>query len=257
MSLGILIKKRMGKKEMILAVAFVIIATVITFSVQSETPSSAVVVGEYESPQSSGITKAIRLHDRALDFFDVEEILFPRGVCLPAAHELYGSISYVPVDVSAGYSTSGAERTSTYSFVIDRHEKFGTIDFVKSPTFLAHLDVDSLITISSEAIVRVPKAKRTTYMIEDLYATTIGDKMYIKLGRFSTPSTDCIFVVKEDKAYCDCDVHTIEGISVAGITSPSPVETRYKDLVKQAEETLKGQIPERATKEGVAVSRVY
>jgi len=221
-------------------------------------PTGGVIVNKYLSPEASEQTRAYTLHHRALDFFDLDGVVFPEGVCIPAAHELYGNVAYVPVDVSAGFSTSGQERTETMSFVIDRHERFGTIDFVKSPTFLSELNADSLISISSEAIVRVPKAERTTYLVMDLYGETVGPFIYITKGRFSTPTTDCIFLVEGGYALCDCDIHTIKGISVAGITAPSPTETRYEVLVEQTRERL-ANLPidqEHTMEKDIAISKV-
>ena len=189
------------------------------------------------SPTGAAITKsygeetyAVRLHDRAIDFFGVADLRFPTGSCMSIVEELYSNIAYAPNMATAGYSTRGIERLSTLSFVIDFDEIFGTIDFVKSPLFLGEQDSDSLISISTEAIVRLPKAVRTTYYVMDLYG--ISDTYFwVTRGRFSTPTMDCVFVTQNGDALCDCQVHTIKGISVAGITQPSTVETRYKELL--------------------------
>jgi len=242
--------------HVIIAVGIMLILTVMSFTPTGITGWT--IVAEYLAPGSDSENRANRLHDDALEFFDVEEIIFPNGVCIPAAHELYGGVAYVPIDTSVGYSTSGPERISTLSFVIDRTEKYGTIDFVKTATFLASENADSLITLSTEAIVRVPKRIRTTYLIMDLYGNTVGPFMYITGGRFSTPSTDCIFLVVNGRALCDCDIHTIKGIAVGGILVPSEVEGKYDELRARAEEKIEkaGGIGEASEKGYIAVSTI-
>lgn len=225
----------MNSRELTLLFGFAMVLGLTLIAAAANPPTGAVQVATYTGPddEATGV-KALRLHDRALDFFNTKELIFPKGVCMPAAHELYGNVAYVPIDVSAGFSTSGTERFSTISFVIDRHERYGTADFVKSPTFLKDQQSDALISISSEAIVRVPKADRTTYLIMDLYGLIDGPYMFVNKGRFSTPTTDCIFVVNNGQAYCDCDIHTIKGIAIGGVTAPPPAEDRYKELEERS-----------------------
>jgi hypothetical protein len=181
-----------------------------------------------------GETRAYSLHSHAMDFFRTSEIVFPPSVCSQALGDLYDSVARATLDVSTGFRTNGEERLSTLSFVIDRTEKYGTADFVKSPTFI-YRHVDSLISINTEAVVRVPKETRTTYVVMDLYGSTsptpMGSFFLVQGGRFSTPSTDCFFVYVNGRTVCDCDVHGIQGIAIGGVTSPPFVEENYAALL--------------------------
>lgn len=183
-----------------------------------------------------GETRAYSLHSYAMDFFGTSEIVFPPSVCSQNLNDLYSSVARVPLDVSTGFKTSGVERLSTLSFVIDRTEKYGTADFVKSPTFI-YPYVDSLISINTEAVVRVPKETRTTYVVMDLYGasspTPRGSLFLVHGGRFSTPTIDCFFVYVNGRTVCDCDVHSIQGIAIGGVTSPPFVEENYATLLNK------------------------
>lgn len=179
-------------------------------------------------------TMAYSLHSHAMDFFRTSEMIFPPSVCSQSLADLYDDVARAPLDVSTGFRTTGDERLSTLSFVIDRTEKYGTADFVKSPTFL-YPHVDSLISINTEAVVRVPKETRTTYVVMDLYGsptrTPGGSFFLVQGGRFSTPSVDCFFVNVGGRTVCDCDVHSIQGIAIGGVTSPPFVEENYLTLL--------------------------
>jgi hypothetical protein len=179
-------------------------------------------------------TMAYSLHSHAMDFFGTSELIFPPSQCSQTLSDLYNDVARAPLDVSTGFSTTGGERLSTLSFVIDRTEKYGTADFVKSPTFI-YRHVDSLISINTEAVVRVPKETRTTYVVMDLYGssspTPRGSLFLVQGGRFSTPSVDCFFVYVNGRTVCDCDVHSIQGIAIGGITSAPFVEENYAALL--------------------------
>lgn len=179
-------------------------------------------------------TMAYSLHSHAMDFFGTSEIVFPPSVCSQTLSDLYDDVARSSLDVSTGFITTGSERLSTLSFVIDRTEKYGTADFVKSPTFI-YRHVDSLITINTEAVVRVPKETRTTYVVMDLYGsssqTSRGSLFLVQGGRFSTPSVDCFFVYVNGRTVCDCDVHSIQGIAIGGVTSAPFVEDNYVALL--------------------------
>ena len=82
---------------------------------------------------------------------------------------------------------------------------------------------DSMISINTEAVVRTPKDTRKTFFNMDLYGVT-NQFFYVQRGRFSTPSLDCEFVNQEGTAICECEVHSIRDIAVAGIPNPLRVE---------------------------------
>jgi|GEM_PF-1791009 len=171
------------------------------------------------------------LHSHAMDFFKTSEIVFPPSVCGQSLQDLYDEVARAPLDVSTGFKTTGSERLSTLSFVVDRTEKYGTADFVKSPTFI-YPNVDGLISINTEAVVRVPKETRTTYVVMDLYGASSRSSLFeVKGGRFSTPSVDCFFVNIYNRTVCDCDVHSIQGIAIGGVTSSPIVEENYRALL--------------------------
>lgn len=183
---------------------------------------------------AAGDTRAYSLHSHAMDFFGTSEVVFPPSQCSQTLSDLYDDVAREVLDVSTGFRTTGSERLSTLSFVIDRTEKYGTADFVKSPTFI-YRHVDSLISINTEAVVRVPKETRTTYVVMDLYGssapTPMGSFFLVQGGRFSTPSTDCFFIYVNGRTVCDCDVHSIQGIAIGGVTSPPFVEENYVALL--------------------------
>jgi len=183
---------------------------------------------------AAGETRAYSLHSHAMDFFGTSEIVFPPSQCSQTLSDLYDSIARPQLDVSTGFKTSGSERLSTLSFVIDRTEKYGTADFVKSPTFI-YPHVNSLISINTEAVVRVPKETRTTYVLMDLYGssnpTPRGSLFFVHGGRFSTPTVDCFLVYVNGRTVCDCDVHSIQGIAIGGVTSSPVAEENYASLL--------------------------
>ena len=222
------------------------IALVFALFLEGNLGLGAATLGSYEPPLPDR-SASLTLHDYAIKFFEIEDIKFPDGVCLPVAHELYGDVAYNSVDVTVGYKTTGEHRMATTNFVlsdgVNRNERYGTIDFVKSSAILKKEESDSFISISSEAVARVPKATRATYLIMDMFGTTIGSNMYITRGRWSIPSMDCIFLIKEGYAFCNCDVHTIKGIAVGGITRPPEAEERYLDLVEQTRQIINESFP--------------
>lgn len=181
-------------------------------------------------------TKLLSLHDHGLRFFQVADVVFPpNSVCAGTAMDIYSDIAMTPLDKIDGYVTSGVERFSTQNFVIDRINRYGTADFVKSPTFVEN--ADSMISINSEAVVSVPRGIRHTFLVMDLYGVTVnrpyGPVFAVTRGRYSTPSIDCVFVVQGKNTVCDCDVHSIQGIAVGGVTSPPLVQDTYRQLIEK------------------------
>jgi len=175
---------------------------------------------------------ALTLDDHATKFFEVKNIVFPYGDCMQSIQDIYGDVAYVPIDASTGYLSQGYDRFGTLSFVVERHELYGTMDFIKSPKFLAEKGADSQISVSSEAIVRVPKAIKRTYFVMDLLGVTQNEILHITKGRLSTPTADCIFWAQNGEASCQCNTHTIMGIAVGGVTAAPRVEERMSELFK-------------------------
>lgn len=172
--------------------------------------------------EENGKSHAMVLHNIITDFFGIQGINFPNGKCGDIAQELYGNIAFNSLDTSAGYGTTGPDRIATLNFVVDRTEKYGTVDMAKGSEIIQDGTTDSFISINTETIVRVPKEVRTTYFSMDLYGISNGAFM-ISHGSFSTPSVDCTFVTKNSMAICNCVSHPITGIRVAGITGLRPV----------------------------------
>ncbi len=153
------------------------------------------------------------------EFFHDADINFPDGGCGDIAQELYGNIAYSPLDTSAGYGTTGADRLSTMNFVIDRTARYGTLDMAKGNEIISDGSTDSFISINTETIVRVPKEVRTTYFAMDLYGFS-DNEFIVSHGSFSTPSVDCTFITRNGRAICNCSSHPITGIRIAGIAVP-------------------------------------
>jgi len=226
------------RHQLILFASVGIIMFFVLLNVNIPSPTGGFLTKTYAEEESQ--TYSMQLHRRAKNFFQVADIVFPPDSCGYMAQELYGNIAFKSVQVTEGFQTNGAERLSTLSFVVDFDDVFGTIDFVRSPRFLAEQNSDNLISISTEAIVRLPKSSRTTYYAMDLYG--VSDTFYyVTRGRFSTPTVDCVFVVENGDTMCDCDIHTISGIAVAGITEASAVETRYQDLLRRVKNETPSQ----------------
>lgn len=173
---------------------------------------------------------AVTLHHLLTQFFNVNSIRFPANACAPITESLYTNIAHTPINVNVGYSTQGPERVKTFSFITGRTIHYGTADFVKGTPIINDGESDSLVSLNVESIVRVPKDERTTYLFIDFYGNTQGSEYVVNKGRFATPSTECAFIVRNGNAYCDCEAHTISGISVAGITAYRAPNGYYTEL---------------------------
>lgn len=167
-------------------------------------------------------TYAIKLHHIANDFFGISGLQFPGGGCGEIAQQLYSQIVSYSLDETSGFSTSGENRLATIGFDMDQKETFGTLDMIKGSVLMNNNPEDSFISISAEAIVRIPKEIKTTYYFMDLYGTSDG-VFVVNRGSFSTPTADCSFVVKEGMADCKCNVHRVSGIRTGGITALRPI----------------------------------
>ncbi|VVB81900.1 Uncharacterised protein [uncultured archaeon] len=172
----------------------------------------------------------VMLNDVVRDFFAVGYVDFPSGGCGDVAASLYDNIFLTPLDATTGFATVGVDRLATVNFVIDRTERLGTLDMMSR----SDGGENAVLNVNAEAVVNIPKQSRSTFVVMDLYGTTT-DKFYVTKGRFSTPSLDCTFVTRNDQTVCDCKVHSITGIAVAGITSPTPPPEIYEFLQKRAE----------------------
>ncbi|MBW3018703.1 hypothetical protein KY329_00775 [Candidatus Woesearchaeota archaeon] len=190
-----------------------------------------------------GETKALTLNNRAELFFGVDNIILPYGQCMQPIQDLYSGVADTAVYSTSGYSGYGENRFATTTFIIDMDEIYGTMDFVKSPEFLADRDADSYIALSSEAVIRVPKATKRTYLVMDLLGVTRGRTLFLTKGRMSTPTTDCIFWIADDGTKCNCNIHTTMGIALGGVTAAPKVEERMRSLFSElGEESLYGEI---------------
>ena len=161
--------------------------------------------------------------DRVHEFFGVGGVVFPIGNCGDIAQGLYESTISTPANEMVGFKTEGPSRAATVNFVLDRIRHFGTIDMIKGASIIDDPYADSMISINTEAVVRTPKETRKTFYNMDLYGIT-NQFFYVHHGRFATPSLDCKFVNQDGQAICDCQVHSIRDIAVAGIPNPLRVE---------------------------------
>jgi len=173
---------------------------------------------------------AMTLDDIASRFFNIAYIDFPAGGCGEVASDLYNLVFLQPLDATAGFSTSGNDRLATINFVIGRTEHVGTLDMMNKAPGTGD---NAVLNLNAEAVVNIPKQSRSTFLVMDLHGITGEGKFYVTKGRFSTPSIDCSFITRTDQTVCDCKVHSITGIAVAGITSPTPPPEIYEFLQKQ------------------------
>lgn len=167
-------------------------------------------------------TYAVKIHHIVNKFFDVAGLQFPEGNCGEIAKQLYAHIVSHSVDETAGFITSGTSRLATISFDMEQLDTFGTIDMIKGPVLMDDKPEDSFISISAEAIIRIPKEIKTTYYFMDLYGETDG-VFQISRGSFSTPTADCTFAISNGKEECTCETHRVSGIRTGGITSLRPI----------------------------------
>ena len=167
-------------------------------------------------------TKTSAPADQIHEFFLVDDVIFPIGGCGDIAKGLYESTLKQQANEMVGFKTEGPTRAATINFVLDRIRKFGTVDMITG-NLIDDPYADSLISINTEAVVRTPKETRKTFYNMDLYGIA-NQYFYIQHGRFATPSLDCTFFNKEGYAVCDCEVHAIRDIAVAGIPNPLRVE---------------------------------
>ncbi|MBW2970435.1 hypothetical protein KY309_02025 [Candidatus Woesearchaeota archaeon] len=173
---------------------------------------------------------AVNLNDVISDFFGVYSVEFPDS-CGNVARDLYDNVAFRSIDDTAGFATPGNERIASINFVIDRTERIGTLDMLRMSPDTGE---NAMISLNVESAVWVARNVRHNFMAMDLFGRT-ADVFYVTRGRFSTPSIDCFFVVHKGRTVCDCKVHSISGISVAGITSYNPPDEYYDILMERAE----------------------
>lgn len=191
-------------------------AIVIVFFISSTTTiTGGAIIGDSESYSH---TPADKVHN----FFGVNGIVFPAQNCGEIALGLYNNIADKAADDMAGFATTGQNKAATVNFILDRIRLVGTIDMIKGDMIQDPYS-DSMISINSEAVVRTPKDTRKTFFNMDLYGVA-NDLFYVQRGRFATPSLDCDFINQNGIALCECQVHSIRDIAVAGIPNPLRVE---------------------------------
>jgi len=163
------------------------------------------ITGNYAKTVNSHVT----------DFFSITGIAFPPNECGKIVKELYDDFAFVPTDTTVGFESSGVK---TLNFVVDRTERYGTIDMARGLTIVGNEGADSAISINAESIVRVPKTQRFNFLAIELYGLS-KDRFFVTHGAFSTPGIDCVFDMRSGQV-CDCDVHRIRDIRISGITAP-------------------------------------
>lgn len=170
--------------------------------------ASSAITGDFVI---SGENRAMTLDSLVTGFFNVESVRFPVGGCGDVARQLYDDVATPSLDVSTGFQTLGSNSVSTINFVIDRTERLGTLDMGKGMALVKGADGDSFISLSVDAVVRVPKALRFTTITLNLHGMHQRD-FVVTSGVFTTPSFDCAFRAQDGRAVCDCTMHPQEGI---------------------------------------------
>ncbi|MEM3154369.1 MAG: hypothetical protein QW165_02250 [Candidatus Woesearchaeota archaeon] len=206
---------------------FLCIGIVIFFAlmhVEMLSLTGAAIVKDYTGKESY----AMNMHATVLKFLQVEGITYPHHVCTEIAKELYLNIAQPSAVVTAGFASSGPERVASINFVTEWDDVYGTIDIIHGKEILSDYDADTMMSISVESIVRLPKRARANFFSLDLFGFS-RDRFYITEGKFSTPSFDCYFGRENGELMCDCDAHPIAGIEIAGITGVrAPLDIRAK-----------------------------
>ncbi|PIN76244.1 hypothetical protein COV18_00395 [Candidatus Woesearchaeota archaeon CG10_big_fil_rev_8_21_14_0_10_37_12] len=156
-------------------------------------------------------TYAHTLHKVSTNYLGVEAFSFPSGICTDIARDLYRQLAYQTMDTSTSFTTQGVEKTKTMNFIVGRTTTFGTLDLTRGETLLQSKEAETMLSLSAETVVRVPKKERLTFFNMDLYGYS-REYFYIIHGRFSTPTLDCSFTSKEGIATCDCEAHTMQGV---------------------------------------------
>ena len=176
-----------------LTIGVIFFFILLNFKLQNEAGITGMAAGE---------TYAVTLSDIVSKFFEVPEMQFHTGSCGGIARELYGNIAYKPIDVTSGYGTSEAERIATMNFGIER--SIGTIDMIKGKTLMQGQEADSMISLRTETVIRIPPDNiRTTSYKMNLYGYSSGF-FVITRGSFSTPTLECSFITQNSMAVCDC-----------------------------------------------------
>jgi hypothetical protein len=201
--------------KLVLSLIMLKALVLIFFITSSYGITGGAVIGDAETYAH---TPAGRVHE----FFGVNGVVFPTQGCGEVASGLYYNIADKTADDMAGFATTGQNKAATINFILDRIRLVGTIDLVQG-SMIDDPYSDSMISINTEAVVRTPKDTRKTFFNMDLYGVT-NQLFYVQRGRFATPSLDCEFVTQNGQAICDCEVHAIRDIAVAGIPNPLRVE---------------------------------
>lgn len=189
---------------------------------KADLPIGNNITGAALVEEETETTYAIAMRHIVNKFFGIQGVQFPNGSCAEIARDLYARVVSHSLDETSGFTTDGPNKLATISFDIEQLDIFGTVDMVKGPLIMNKDGADSLITMSAEAIIRVPKEIKTTYFFLDLYGTT-EETFQVTRGSFSTPSVDCSFITRDGQAICDCDVHRVSGVRTGGITALRPV----------------------------------
>ncbi len=220
-----------------LSVGLVIFFALINFDKPSLT--GAAIIKDNTGSESY----AMNMHATVLDFLRVEGISYPSNECTEIARELYVNIARPSAVVTAGFASSGPERVASINFVTEWDDVYGTIDLIHGKNILSDYNADTMMSISVESIVRLPKRARANFFSLDVFGFS-RDKFYITEGKFSTPSFDCYFAKENGEFLCDCDAHPIAGIEVAGITgvkAPLDIHAKLQEelaLYRQEQQTL-------------------
>ncbi len=201
---------------LLLSVGIIFFFILLSIDMPGNNITGAALIKETET------TYAIAMRHIVNKFFDIQGVQFPTGSCAEIARDLYVRVVSTSLDETSGFITDGPNKLATIGFDIEQLDIFGTVDMVKGPLIMDGEEADSLITISAEAIIRVPKEIKTTYFFLDLYGES-EETFQVKRGSFSTPSVDCSFITRDGEAICDCDVHRVSGVRTGGITALRPV----------------------------------
>lgn len=179
--------------------------------------ASSAITGDFVI---SGESTAVNLDALVTGFFGVDSVRFPTGGCGDVARQLYTDVATPSLDVSTGFQTLGGNSLSTINFVIDRTERLGTLDMGKGIALVKGVDGDSFISLSVDAVVRVPKAIRVTGMTLNLHGMHQRD-FVVTSGAFTTPAFDCAFRSQAGRAVCDCAMHPQQGLSTESVGARS------------------------------------
>lgn len=148
------------------------------------------------------------VHSIIQEFYGIYDVDFPQGTCTQIAKQLYYDIALKAITASNGYNTKSVERIGMLTFSSGKNT--GLLDMVKGRSLTNDPDSDSMISVHTETVVRLPpdRSSRRTFFNLEIHGNAAGN-FVVNSGSFSTPALDCTFASLRGVAHCECQTHPV------------------------------------------------